>query len=108
MPTVHFIHPEKNGQQATQSLECKPGQSLMQAAVDAGLAGIAADCGGMLTCATCHVWVQPPWAERLPPATPDEVSMLEFTASPRQPGSRLSCQLIASSALDGIVLHVPD
>jgi 2Fe-2S ferredoxin len=107
MPTVHFIHPEKNGQQATQSLVCKPGQSLMQAAVDAGLAGIAADCGGTLTCATCHVWVQPPWAERLPPATPDEVSMLEFTASPRQPGSRLSCQVTLSEELDGLTVALP-
>lgn len=107
MPTIHVILPEKNGQQATQSLVCKNGQSLMQAAVDAGLSGVAADCGGLLTCATCHVFVQAPWLERLPPASADETSMLEFTASPRQPGSRLSCQITLSEELDGMTVALP-
>lgn len=78
------------------------GRSLMQAAVDAGLDGVAADCGGCLSCATCHVIVAPEWLARLPAATADEQAMLEMTAHPRQPGSRLSCQIVLSAALDGL------
>jgi 2Fe-2S ferredoxin len=85
----------------------KSGRSLMRTAVDAGIDGIAADCGGCLTCATCHVIVDAAWAEKLSPPTDDELAMLEMTAAPRRPTSRLSCQLVLSAELDGLVVQLP-
>ena len=92
---------------APRTLQARTGRSLMQAAVDAGIDGIAADCGGCLNCATCHVIVDADWAVRLPPPTADERSMLEMTASPQEPGSRLSCQLTLTPTLDGLRVRLP-
>jgi ferredoxin, 2Fe-2S len=92
---------------AETTLEAKPGQSLMQAAVAANVRGIEADCGGLLTCATCHVYVREPFAAQLPPPQDDELGMLEFTAAPRQANSRLSCQIELAPALDGLTVDLP-
>ena len=89
------------------TLSVKPKGSLMQAATAANVPGIAADCGGLMTCATCHVYVREPFAARLPPPSADELGMLEFTASPRQPNSRLSCQLELTQDLDGLTVDLP-
>jgi 2Fe-2S ferredoxin len=83
-------------------------ESLMRAAVRNNIDGIAADCGGGLTCATCHVYVDPAWIDRLPPPDLDELDMLQFTAAERRSTSRLSCQLRMSEGLDGIRVTVPD
>jgi len=91
----------------TREIQGKPGQSLMEAAAKADVAGIQADCGGLLTCATCHVYVREPFASRLPAPSVDETGMLEFVASPRQPNSRLSCQIALGEALDGIEVDLP-
>lgn len=88
-------------------ISAKPGQSLMQAAAAANLSGIAADCGGCLSCATCHVFVADEWVNVLPPASADEASMLEMTATPRRDGSRLSCQIQLTGAHDGLVVALP-
>lgn len=88
-------------------LRARVGRSLMRAAVDGGIDGIAADCGGCLTCATCHVIVDPVWTARLPAPASDELAMLEMTAAPRQGGSRLSCQIELTPALDGLVVQLP-
>jgi 2Fe-2S ferredoxin len=93
--------------QSVQNIQGKSGQSVMEAAVAANVSCIAADCGGTLTCATCHVIVDPAWADRLPEPGQDEQGMLEFTASPRETGSRLSCQIVLTPALDGIELRLP-
>jgi 2Fe-2S ferredoxin len=85
----------------------KPGHSLMEAAVAANVHGIEAECGGLLTCATCHVHVREPFLGRLPPMEPDEDAMLAFTAAPRQPNSRLSCQVVLTADLDGLVADLP-
>ncbi len=85
----------------------RTGRSLMQAAVDAGIDGIAADCGGCLNCATCHVFIDEAWLARLPPATGDEAAMLEMTAVPQEPNSRLSCQIVLQPELDGLTLRLP-
>ncbi len=82
-------------------------KSLMRAAVDAGVDGIAADCGGVLSCATCHVVVAPEWADRLPPRSADEDAMLEMTAAPREPTSRLSCQIVVTADLEGLTVRLP-
>ncbi len=107
MPTIHFVSRAPDGARATRSITARAGRSLMEEAVAAGIEGMAADCGGLLTCATCHVIVSEPWAERLPPATDDEQGMLDFTAYPRQPGSRLSCQVTLTEDLDGLQVELP-
>ena len=100
---IHFILPDGS----TRNVACAPGRSLMKAAVDAGIDAVVAECGGTLTCATCHVFVAPQWLDRLPPASADEEAMLEMTAAPRQAGSRLSCQVALTPGLDGLVVHLP-
>lgn len=104
MITVHLV--PADGGEPTQ-LQCKPGQSLMQAAVDANVAGIEADCGGLMTCATCHVYVREPFLASLPAQSADELAMLEFTASPRRASSRLSCQIQLDETLDGLTVDLP-
>jgi ferredoxin, 2Fe-2S len=103
MPTVHLI--AADGTRHT--LQARPGRSLMKAALAAGIDGIAADCGGCLTCATCHVYVPDEWRARLPAPGRDELSMLEMTASERRPGSRLSCQIALDDTLDGLTVELP-
>ena len=83
------------------------GKSLMEAAVASGIEGIAADCGGLMTCATCHVLVHEPFASLLPPPDGEELTMLAFTATPQTPSSRLSCQITLSAALDGLTVELP-
>jgi len=102
--TVHLI--ESNGRRHT--LAASVAQSLMRAAVAAGLDGIKADCGGTMTCATCHVYVDAAWASRLPPPSHDEDAMLEMTAAPRAATSRLSCQIGLAPDLDGLTVTLPD
>jgi len=103
MITIHFIAADGRATSA----QGKPGKSLMEAAVAAGIDGIAADCGGLLTCATCHVHVQEPFASSLPPPDGEELGMLEFTAAPRTAASRLSCQIKLTPALDGLTVQLP-
>lgn len=88
-------------------IETRAGQSLMRAAVEAEIDGIAADCGGSLTCATCHVMVREPWLTRLPAMPAEEDDMLGFTACARQANSRLSCQIMLTDALDGLEVGLP-
>jgi ferredoxin, 2Fe-2S len=106
--TINFIAACAIKQWATGSFSTKIGQSIMQGATSAGIEGIAADCGGSLTCATCHVIVDPAWANALPLPSADELAMLDMTASPRHPTSRLSCQIVATSAMDGMVITLPE
>jgi 2Fe-2S ferredoxin len=106
MITIHLVGPDTEPGETT--LEAKEGQSLMQAAVAANVHGIEADCGGLLTCATCHVYVRDPFAGRLPAPSDDELGMLEFTAAPRRANSRLSCQIQLTAALDGLTVDLPE
>ena len=92
---------------ATTSIDAKIGKSLMQVATAANIDGIAADCGGSMTCATCHVYIDEPFLALVPPPDADELAMLAFTAVPRQPNSRLSCQITLAEALDGITVSLP-
>ena len=74
--------------------------SLMQALSEAGLP-VRADCGGLLACGTCHVYVDAGWAERLPPPSEDELAMLEMALDPKK-HSRLSCQIRLEAELGGL------
>jgi ferredoxin, 2Fe-2S len=89
-------------------LDIPVGTSVMRAATALGVNGIVGDCGGGLTCATCHVVVQDEFMPLTPPITPNEDQMLDFTAMPREPNSRLSCQLVMTDALDGLTLRIAD
>lgn len=102
--TLHFV-PHGGGAPRTITAAC--GQSLMKAATRANVSGIAADCGGGLTCATCHVFIDDAHLSRLPPADASELGMLDFTAIAHTANSRLSCQIDLKPELDGLVLHLP-
>jgi 2Fe-2S ferredoxin len=98
----------EHGNTQGQTIQGKVGQSLMQAASAADIEGIAADCGGTLTCATCHVMVRPAWQDKMPALSDDEDGMLDFAAASRQPNSRLSCQIKLTEAMDGLEVDLPE
>jgi ferredoxin, 2Fe-2S len=104
MPRVTYIEPGGR----VQTLELAAGTSVMRGAVDAGVDGIEAQCGGLCACATCHCYVQQPWLDKLPPPSDDERLMLSNVAAERRPNSRLSCQLMVEPALDGLTVRFPD
>ncbi len=87
-------------------IEVADGMTVMEGAVKHAVPGIDADCGGACACATCHVYVDPAWAERTGKPSGMEQSMLDF-ASDLEPTSRLSCQIKVSGALDGLVVRMP-
>jgi 2Fe-2S ferredoxin len=91
-----------------QTIDVPVGWSLMEAAVQNDIPGIVAECGGGCACATCHVYVDAASVASLPPIGDMEGDMLECTAVPREPTSRLSCQLKMSAELDGLVVTIPD
>lgn len=81
------------------------GRSLMEAATDADIEGIDADCGGGCSCATCHVHVHADWVKVVGPANDLEAEMLEFEDNSNE-RSRLSCQIEMTDAMAGLVLNV--
>lgn len=101
MPKVTYIQPD--GQRKT--VDAPIGTTLMEAAVDNDVAGIVAECGGACSCATCHVYVDPAWTDKLPLPDPQEDGMLGCVLD-RRPTSRLSCQVVLKPALDGLVVEV--
>ena len=88
------------------TLEVKNGLSVMEGAVKNNVPGIDADCGGACACATCHVYVDAHWADRLPAKSDLEIKMLEFAVSV-EPTSRLSCRLVVGPEIDGLVMRIP-
>jgi len=89
------------------SVDAQAGLSLMKAAIYHAVPGIDADCGGACACATCHVYVPEAWRALTGEAGSDEKEMLECAINPAE-GSRLSCQIIVTDALNGLVVHMPD
>jgi len=83
-----------------------PGETVMQAATGAGIAGIIGECGGACMCATCHVYLDDADFARLPAAEPLELETLEFVADAARPTSRLGCQIRLDETLAGLTLHV--
>ena len=101
--SVHIT--DHNG--VTNSIDAKIGKTLMEVATANNINGIAADCGGLMTCATCHVFVEESFATQLGLPDAEELAMLAFTAAPRQPNSRLSCQITLTAALEGLTVELP-
>ncbi len=93
---------------AAKSYDIADGKSVMQGAMDNGLDGIVAECGGSMMCATCHVYVREPWLSKLPAPDETEDAMLTMTASARKANSRLSCQIKMSTEFDGIIVDLPE
>lgn len=89
-------------------IDIPDGWTLMQAAQHAGIDGIEGECGGSCACATCHVYVDEAYLDKLAPPSETEDKMLDGTACERQANSRLGCQIKMSPELDGIVLHLPE
>jgi 2Fe-2S ferredoxin len=102
MPKIKYI--EHNGKE--HDVEVPVGWSVMEGAVKNLIPGIDADCGGACACATCHVHVDPGWAEKIPPKQDMEETMLDF-AQELTPTSRLSCQIKVVPELDGFVVRMP-
>lgn len=102
MPKVYIID-ANDGQY---EIEVDVGQSVMAAAKENGIDGIVGECGGVCSCSTCHVYVDPEWFEQLPEADDLEESMLDVARDPME-NSRLSCQVKMTEELDGMVVRLP-
>jgi ferredoxin, 2Fe-2S len=87
-------------------IDVKPGDSVMEGAVQNDVDGIDADCGGACACATCHVFIDEAWRERAGDRSEMEASMLEF-AENVDPSSRLACQIQVTEDLDGLIVRLP-
>ncbi|HEX5784289.1 MAG TPA: 2Fe-2S iron-sulfur cluster-binding protein [Burkholderiaceae bacterium] len=84
------------------------GWNLMQGATANGVDGILGECGGSCACATCHCYVADDFLAKVLPASEAELAMLDNVAAERRPNSRLACQIKASPALEGLVVHLPE
>ena len=102
MPKITYI--DSSGNQKT--IEVEKGLSVMEGAIQNNVPGIDADCGGGMACATCHVYVKEEWFNKLPKAEDGEQDMIDMAFEPKK-NSRLSCQLIVSDELDGIIVTTP-
>jgi len=102
MPKITYI--EHNGKKHT--VDVANGLSIMEGAIQNNIPGIDADCGGAMACATCHVYVKEEWFNNLPQKEQGEEDMLDMAFEPKK-NSRLSCQILVSKEIDGIVVDLP-
>ena len=102
MPKITYI--DSSGNKKT--IEVSNGLSVMEGAVQNNLPGIDADCGGGMACATCHVYVKEDWFNKLNKIEDAEQDMIDMTFEPKK-NSRLSCQIIVTEELDGLVVTTP-
>ena len=103
MAKITYI--EHNGKAHT--VEVSSGLSVMEGAVQNNIPGIDADCGGGMACATCHVYVKEDWFDKINKKNEGEDDMLDQAYEPKK-NSRLSCQIIVSDDLDGLVVDMPE
>ena len=104
MAKIIFI--EHNGTE--HEVEADNGLNIMQAAVNNGVPGIVAECGGACSCATCHVQVDAEWYSKIEAPSDMENEMLEFAMGYKENSSRLSCQIKINDEMDGIVIRTPE
>ena len=103
MPKVTYIDYQDN----SKTIEVENGLTVMEGAIQNDISGIDADCGGSMACATCHVYVEEKWFDKIPKAEEAEVDMIDMAIEPKK-NSRLSCQLIVSDELDGLTVTTPE
>jgi len=91
----------------SKTIEVENGLSVMEGAIQKDIPGIDADCGGSMACATCHVYVDDKWYDKIPKVEDAENDMIDMAFEPKK-NSRLSCQIIVSDELDGLVVTTPE
>jgi 2Fe-2S ferredoxin len=104
MPQVTYILPDGSERR----VDVSEGTSVMLGAIQNNVAGIEAECGGSCACATCHVYVDAAFLSDLAPPSQTEQELLTVVAAERRPNSRLSCQLVVSRDVEGLVVQIPD
>ena len=105
MPKVTYV--AHDGSQTV--VDVPVGENVMRGALYNNIDGIVGECGGGLSCATCHCYVDDAWADKVgTPSSQDESDLLEGVAGERRATSRLSCQIDLTDALDGLVVHLPE
>ena len=102
MPKITYI--DFNGN--SKNIEVENGLTVMEGTIQNNVPGIDADCGGSMACATCHVYVNEEWSNKISPAEDAEQDMIDMAFEPKK-NSRLSCQLIVSNELDGLIVTTP-
>jgi 2Fe-2S ferredoxin len=103
MPRITYIEYDGN----EHSVDVAEGMTVMEGAVSNLIPGIDADCGGACACATCHVYVEKHWSDKIGDPGDIEKTMLEF-AEDAADNSRLACQIRVTAALDGLVVRMPE
>ena len=102
MPKITYNDNQGN----SKTIEIENGLSVMEGAVQNDIPGIDADCGGSMACATCHVYVEEKWLNKIPKAEDAEIDMIDMAYEPKK-NSRLSCQIIVTDELDGLEVTTP-
>ena len=102
MAKITYINQREKAKPLMFQMAC----TVMEGAVQNDISGIDADCGGGMACATCHVYVQDEWFDKLPTKEDGEEDMLDMAFEPKK-NSRLSCQLIITDELDGLTVSIP-
>ena len=90
----------------SKTIDVENGLTVMEGAIQNDVPGIDADCGGSMACATCHVYVEEKWLNKIPKAEEAEIDMIDMAYDPKK-NSRLSCQLIVTDELDGLKVTTP-
>ena len=103
MPKITYI----DNQGSSQTIDVENGLTVMEGAIQNDIPGIDADCGGSMACATCHVYVEEKWLDKIPKAEEAEVDMIDMAFEPKK-NSRLSCQLIVTDELNGLTVTTPE
>src|SRR5690242_3322997 len=105
-PTATVVYISWTGER--REVDVPIGSSVMEGAVNNGIDGIVAECGGACMCATCHVYVDEAFLDKLQPIAEDEDAMLNNTFSPRKANSRLGCQIYITEELNGLTVTTPE
>ena len=103
MPKITYK--DKDG--VSKTIEVENGLSVMEGAIQNDIPGIDADCGGAMACATCHVYVEEKWLDKLPKPEEGETDMIDMAFEPKK-NSRLSCQITVTDDLDGLIVTTPE
>ena len=103
MPKITY----KDEKGSSKTIEVEKGLTVMEGAIQNDIPGIDADCGGSMACATCHVYVEEKWLDKLPKPEEGEIDMIDMAYEPKK-NSRLSCQLIDSDKLEGVTVTTPE
>jgi 2Fe-2S ferredoxin len=104
MAKVTYI--EHNGTEHVVNVD--NGMTAMEGARDSNIPGIDGDCGGACACSTCHAYLHPDWVEKVPAMDAMEEDMLDFAFEPDMSRSRLTCQIVITDAMDGLIMQLPE